>query len=89
MRGQVGPGGAVALTFGWLDANRHNLGWTTMRLPEGKWGEWRLLAQGGRPPPGAVWVGVGVRIEHQMGDDWVEICDLSLKTPTSEKVVEP
>ena len=79
MRGKVGPGCAATLTFGWLDAQQHNLGYTTMRLPEGDWPDARVLSQGGFAPAGAALVGVGVRIQHQMGDDWVEVSDFSLK----------
>jgi hypothetical protein len=79
MSGKVGPGCAATLTFGWLDAQQHNLGYTTMRLPEGDWPDPQVLSQGGFAPAGAALVGVGVRIQHQTGDDWVEVSDFTLK----------
>jgi hypothetical protein len=84
MNGRVGPSCAATLTFGWLDAQQRNLGYTTMRLPEGEWPAPLILSQGGRPPAGAAYVGVGVRIQFQTGDDWVDVSDLSLKVSPVE-----
>jgi hypothetical protein len=83
MRGRVGPGCAATLLMGWLDANARNLGYSTMRLPEGDWPESLVLSQGGFPPAGAAYVGIGVRVQHQTGDDWVEVSGFKLKTPGS------
>ena len=55
-----------------------------MRLPEGQWTEPLVLSQGGFPPPGAAYVGVGVRIEHQSEDDWVEVSDFRLRISAPE-----
>jgi hypothetical protein len=84
MRGSVGPSCAATLTFGWLDAEKRNLGWTIMRLPEGQWSEPVTLSQGAFAPPGAAYVGVGVRIEHQAENDWVEVSDFRLRISVPE-----
>jgi hypothetical protein len=79
IRGKVSPGNLTVLTLGWMDTNQRSLDFSTMRLPEGVWPEWVTLQQGGQPPAGARAVGIGVRIEHQTGDDWVEVRDFSLR----------
>ena len=79
IRGRVPVSGVVTLTLGWLDDQHRHLGMTVMRLPEGEWSEWVTLVQAGAAPAGAVWVGVGVRIQHQFADDWVELRHFSLK----------
>lgn len=84
LRGSVSPSCSVTLTFGWLDAQQHNIGSTLMRLPEGEWPQPVVLSQGATPPPGAVYVGIGVTLEHQMGGDWVEISDFRLKATLLE-----
>jgi hypothetical protein len=78
LRGKVSPGNLSVLTLGWMDANQRSLGFSTMRLPERIWNEWITLAHGAPPPAGARWVGIGIRIEHQTGDDWIEVRDFSL-----------
>jgi hypothetical protein len=72
IRGRVSPGSLAVLTFGWLDGTERNIGFSTMRLPEGDWPEWQTLHQGAKPPPDARWIGIGIRIEHQAPGDWVE-----------------
>ncbi len=79
VRGRVSPGDSVALTVGWLDAGQQHLGDCTVeRLPEGEWAGWVRLRQGGVAPPGAHWVGIGVRVQHQVPGDWVDVDDFSL-----------
>jgi hypothetical protein len=79
VRGKISASAVAVLTFGWLDAQHRNLGFTTVRVPEGEWDKPVLLRQGGQAPVGAVWVGVGIRVQHQAPDDWTEISDFSLK----------
>jgi hypothetical protein len=80
VRGRVSPGNSVALTVGWLDAGQQHLGDCTVeRLPEGEWTGWVRLRQGGTAPAGAHWVGIGVRVQHQVPGDWVDVDDFSLQ----------
>jgi hypothetical protein len=79
MRGRVSPSAVATLTLGWLDKNQRHLGVTTMRLPEGEWGDWVELAQGQRAPDGAFYVGVGIRVQHQAHDDWIEVRNFRLQ----------
>ena len=79
MRGRVSPSGVAMLTIGWLDAQQRHLGMTVIRLPEGEWSDWQTLRQAAKAPAEAFWVGVGIRIQHQLKDDWVEVKEFSLK----------
>jgi hypothetical protein len=79
MRGRVSCSGVAMLTLGWLDAQHRHLGTTVIRLPEGEWSDWHALRQATAAPVGAAWVGIGVRIQHQLKDDWVEVKNFSLK----------
>ena len=47
-------------------------------LPDGDWPEWVTLRQAGHPPKGAVWVGLGLRVQNQVEGDWVEAKGFSL-----------
>jgi hypothetical protein len=78
VRGKVSPGAAVTLTFGWLDQKEQRLGFKVVRLPDGEWPDWVTLQQAGLPPRGAAWVGVGIRVQHQVPGDFVEAKDFSL-----------
>jgi hypothetical protein len=80
VRGRVSPGTSVALTLAWLDAAQQYVGGCTLeRLPEGEWNGWVRLRQGGVAPAGACWVGIGVRVQHQVPGDWVDVDDFSVK----------
>jgi hypothetical protein len=79
VRGQVSPSGVVTLILGWLDRQNRHLGLTVMRLPEGHWPDWTALTQAAVAPSGAFSVGIGMRIQHQEADDWVEIRGFSLR----------
>jgi len=80
VRGRVAPGTSVVLTLGWLDAAQRHVGeYNLARLPEGEWTGWVRLRQGGVAPAGARWAGIGVRVQHQVADDWVDVDDFSLK----------
>jgi hypothetical protein len=79
MRGRVSSSGVAMLTIGWLDSQQRHLGTTVIRLPEGEWHGWQTLRHAAKAPAGAVWVGVGIRIQHQLKDDWVEVKEFSLK----------
>jgi hypothetical protein len=79
VRGQVSPSGVVSLILGWLDRQNRHLGMTVMRLPEGHWSDWTALTQAAAAPSGAFSVGIGMRIQHQQADDWIEIRGFSLK----------
>ncbi len=72
VRGRVSPGTAVHLVFSWLDAKERHLGFKMLRLPDGDWPEWVTLQQAGWSPPGAAWVGLGIRVQNQVAGDWVE-----------------
>ena len=80
VRGRVSSGNSVSLTLGWLDASQRYVGDCTLaRLPEGEWTGWVRLRQGGVAPAGACWVGIGVRVQHQVPGDWVDVDDFSVK----------
>jgi hypothetical protein len=80
VRGRVASGNIVALTLGWLDASQKPVGNVLLaRLPEGEWSEWVRLRQGGVAPAGARWVGIGVRVQHQVTGDWADVDDFSLR----------
>ncbi|MBP6505926.1 MAG: DUF4838 domain-containing protein [Opitutaceae bacterium] len=79
VRGHVSNSGVVKLTLGWLDAEHRHLGLTVVRLPEGEWPQWQTLIQAAEPPKGAVWVGIGARIQHQEKSDWVELRNFTLR----------
>lgn len=85
VRGRVSPGTAVSLVFAWLDAKGRHVGFKGMRLPDGEWPEWVALQQAGPPPEGAVWVGIGLRVQNQVRDDWVEAREFSLQHFESAK----
>ncbi|MBC7366772.1 MAG: DUF4838 domain-containing protein [Undibacterium sp.] len=85
LRGRLSQSGVATLTLGWLDKNQRHLGVTMMRLPEGEWPDWVELTQGGRPPPGAHYVGIGIRVEHQAPGDWIEAREFSLRALPEEK----
>jgi hypothetical protein len=80
VRGRVSSGTSVILTLGWLDAGQKPVGNVLLaRLPEGEWNEWVRLRQGGVAPAGARWVGIGVRVQHQVAGDWADVDDFSLR----------
>lgn len=79
VRGRVLPGTAVSLVFAWLDAQHRHVGFKSVRLPEGEWPEWVTLQQAGSPPGGAVWVGLGLRVQNQVEGDWIEAKGFSLR----------
>ena len=80
VRGRVSSGTSVILTLGWLDAGQRHVGSVLVtRLPEGEWHEWVRLRQGGVAPPDARWVGIGVRVQHQVAGDWADVDDVSLR----------
>jgi hypothetical protein len=56
----------VSLTFAWLDGREQHLGFKALRLPDGEWPEWVTLQQAGLPPAGAVWVGMGLRVQNKL-----------------------
>lgn len=72
VRGSLSPGTVVSLALDWLDASHQRLGGQNMLLPEGEWPEWVTLQLAKSPPPNAVWVGIGLRIQNQMTGDWAE-----------------
>jgi len=79
VRGRVSPGNAVTLILGWMDERQWVVGATLVaRLPDGDWSEWITLRQGGRTPPDAAWVGIGIRVQNQVSGDWVHFDDFSL-----------
>jgi hypothetical protein len=78
LRGHLSPSAIATLTLGWLDKDQHHLGLTVARLPEGDWPHWSQLLQGAVAPANAAWVGVGVRVQHQAKDDWIEVESPSL-----------
>lgn len=79
VRGRVSPGTAVMLTIGWLDRQQRHLGSQVVRLPEGVNDGWVELNLIEPPPPKAVWVGVGLRVQYQVTGDWAEARDFSLQ----------
>lgn len=79
LRGRVSPGTAVSLVFAWLDEKHRHVGFRTVRLPDGDWAEWTSLHQADLPPLAARWVGLGLRVQNQVGDDWVEAHGFSVR----------
>ena len=73
IRGRLSLSAIANLTLGWLDKDQKPLGLTVLRLPEGDWPEWGELLQGAVAPHQAAWVGVGIHVQHQAKDDWIEI----------------
>ena len=73
IRGRLSVSAIANLTLGWLDRDQNPLGVTVLRLPEGDWREWGELLQGAVAPSKAAWVGVGIHVQHQAKDDWIEI----------------
>ncbi len=85
-RARVSSSDAVYVQIGWLDAHWQRLAKTLyLRLPAGEWPEWVALRQGGRAPPGAAWVGVGILLKNQLPGDWAEFDDFSLREVDSAK----
>src|SRR5450759_2509726 len=80
VRGHVSPGTIVSLTFAWLDGHEQHLGFKALRLPDGEWPEWVTLQQAGLAPTGAVWVGMGLRVQNQVAGDWVEAWEFHLES---------
>jgi hypothetical protein len=88
VRGLVSSSDAVTLTLGWLDAQQHPVGNVrVMRLPDGSWPDWVQLQQGEYAPAGAIWAGVGIRVQHQVAGDWAEFDDFSLQESTPARSV--
>ena len=79
VRGRVSPGTVVMLTLGWLDRAQRVLPTTVIRLPDGDWNDWSVLSLMVPPPVGAVWVGMGIRVQYQVAGDWAELRDFSLQ----------
>jgi hypothetical protein len=85
VRGRISPADSVVLTLAWLDASQKYLGGCVLaRLPEGEWAEWVQLRQGGVAPAGTSWIGIGVRVQHQVPGDWVDVDDFSVKESGAE-----
>jgi hypothetical protein len=79
VRGRVLPGTAVSLVFSWLNEAQVHVGFTLLRLPDGEWPEWVTLQQAALPPAGAVWVGLGLRVQNQVADAWIEARGFTLR----------
>jgi hypothetical protein len=80
-RGVVSNSDMVTLTLGWLDAKMGHIGTVVvMRLPDGKWPDWVQLQQGARAPANAAYVGIGVRVMHQLPGDSVDFADFHLRS---------
>jgi hypothetical protein len=79
VRGRVSTGTAVSLVFAWLDEKGRHVGFKGLRLPDGDWPGWVTLQQAGTPPAGAVWVGIGLRVQNQVPGDWIEAREFSLQ----------
>lgn len=79
VRGRVSPGNAVTLILAFLDAAHRHVGFKAVRLPDGEWPEWVHLAQAEASPDGAVWVGIGLRVQNQVHGDWVEAREFSVQ----------
>lgn len=80
VRGQVSPGNNTFLILNFQDAQRRTLGVGLVdRLPVGRYdGEVELLVRS-TAPAGTLWVGVGVRALNQVGEDFAEFADFSLR----------
>jgi hypothetical protein len=79
IRGRVSASDAANLVLGWLDADSTHLGLQIARLPEGEWPDWVELELEAKPPEGAKWVGIGLRVQNQSAGDWIEAREFSLK----------
>ncbi len=79
LTGRVAPGAIVSVMLGWLDQRERNVGFKSFRLPDGDWSSPVTLEIAGLAPANAVWVGVGLRIQNQVGGDWVEVKDFRLR----------
>jgi hypothetical protein len=78
-KGLVSPSDTVLLTLGFLDRNQRPVGENrAYRVPDGDWADWISLEQGAIAPETAAWVGFSLRIQHQFGDDWIELTGFSL-----------
>jgi len=90
VRGQVSAWTKVQVTLGWLDAAQQHLGGAlTMRVPTGSWSEWVEPTRIAVAPSGARWVGIGLRVQHQPGDDWLDVDDLKLEMIPATAVRPP
>ena len=79
VRGEVSSSDVVLLTIGWLDSHQRAIGLPkAMRLPMGKWPTWVTLRQACIAPSNAAWVGIGVRIQHQVPGDWADVRDFGV-----------
>ncbi len=79
-RGNISPGNRVELAFGWANAQQKPIGMPiVMRLPDGSWPDWVQLEQGAKAPNGAAWVAIDVLAQHQVGDDWAEVRNFSMR----------
>ena len=79
IRGRISSGGVANLMLGWLGEDNAHLGLQVTRLPEGNWPDWVELELAAKPPEGATWAGVGLRVGNQMQGDWLEVRNFSLK----------
>lgn len=79
IRGKVSPSGVANLMLGWLGADNQHLGLQVARLPEGDWPQWVELELAAKPPEGASWAGVGLRVQNQAAGDWIEVRQFSLR----------
>jgi hypothetical protein len=79
LKGRVTPGTSVSVMLAWLDAAEKNIGFRSFRLPEGDWTNPVNLEVVGLTPGTAQWVGVGLRVQHQMEGDWIEVGDFQLR----------
>lgn len=85
-RAQVSNSDAVMLTLGWLDAKQRPIGRVTVfRLPDGTWPDWTVLRHGGQAPADAAWVGIGIRVQHQINGDWAELRSFALREAVPSK----
>ncbi len=73
VRGQVSPGGRVALLSEWRDTDGAPMQvFAEDRLPVGAH-DWLTLALSLQPPSGAEWLYVGIKVDFQYLDDWIEL----------------
>lgn len=79
IRGKVSSSCVAKVMIGWLSADNQHLGLQVARLPEGEWPDWVELELAGTPPPDAKWAGFGLRVNNQMGDDWIEVRDFGME----------
>jgi hypothetical protein len=80
VRAKSTPGTAVFLVLNFLDEKQQHVGLGRVdRVPPGEAAEeWQLTAIG-RAPPRASFVGVALRVFNQIGDDFAEFSDVSLR----------